>query len=313
MVDRNRQPKFNTVLNRRRRTSATDSSAPLYHPSIFRFTCQGKFSLDSRVQSAGVCKGIQSKLELVDHWRLTTKDEAIRVFEHKNDVHEAPSAGGATFEQQENSTAAAQSLELVDVSNVLVYPRAKKEGEMPLQDDGGTEKWKCYGSTEVDLLVLRPKDSKEETIAAVAPYCSPGSSVRDVSSSSLGMDRTTTIRLGVLEILYQANVAEEEEDDPIADDNNKQVPASQSSNQEVATKSDGKGFPTRFWNSSNNVLMSMKINAQLVYHATQEDFPERTVKASGRVVNEFSKTLQRTTSLMKRVLFWDWDGGDRNP
>ncbi|CAJ1955153.1 unnamed protein product [Cylindrotheca closterium] len=309
MVDPNSKPgapKPTTVLNRRRRTVPTDSSVPLYHPSIFRYTCRGKFSLDSRVSSAGVCKGIQSKLEHVDHWRLTTKDEAIRVFEHKSGEHEAPSRG-PTFDQQDNNTAAAQSLELVDVSNVLVYPSNEKEEGKSSPKDGRQEKWRCYGSTEVDLLVLRPQGSKEETIAAIAPYCAPGSSVRDVSSPSLGLDRTTTIRLGVLEILYQSSLAEDDNDDPIADDERKKpVPA-----QTQAANPDAPRFPIRFLNSANTVMKQMKINAHTVYQATQEDFPERTMSASRRVVNEFGKTIDRTTSLMKRVIFWDWDSDSK--
>lgn len=298
-------PKPKTVLNRRRRTVPADSSVPLYHPSIFRYTCRGKFTLDSRVPSAGVCKGIQSKLEHVDHWRLTTKDEAIRVFEHKSGEHEAPSRG-PTFDQQNNNTAAAQSLELVDVSNVLVYPSNDKDEEKASTNDGRQEKWRCYGSTEVDLLVLRPKDSKEETIAAVAPYCAPGSSVRDVSSPSLGLDRTTTIRLGIVEILYQSSLSEEEVEDPMVDERKKANPS-----QKQVTKSDAPHFPIRFWNSANSVLKHMKSNLQLVYQATQDDFPERTLNASTRIVSEFGKTVERATSLMKKVLFWDWDSDSK--
>jgi len=298
-------PKPKAVFNRRRRTVASDSSVPLYHPSIFRYTCRGMFSLDSRVPSAGVCKGIQSKLEHVDHWRLTTKDEAVRVFQDKSGEHETPSRG-PTLEQQDNNTAAAQSLELVDVSNVLVYPSNEKDEEQTSPKDGRQEKWRCYGSTEVDLLVLRPKDSKQETIAAVAPYCAPGSSIRDVSSPSLGLDRTTTIRLGILEILYQSSLSEEEDDDPIVDERKKATPS-----QTQIAKQDTPRLPIRFWNSANNVVKQMNINLQLVYQATQEDFPDRTMNASGRIVNEFGKTIERTTSLMKRVIFWDWDSDSK--
>lgn len=316
---RNRNP--TTVLNRRRRTVAADSVVPLYHPSVFRYVCRGKFSLDSRVPSAGVCKGIQSKLEHVDHWRLTTKDEAIRVFEHKSGEHEAPSRG-PTIDQQDSNTAAAQSLELVNVSNVLVYPsRGKEDKEKNSLDDGRQEKWRCYGSTEVDLLVLRPKGSKEEIIAAVAPYCAPGSTVRDVTSPSLGSDRTTTIRLGLFEILYQSSFTEDDDEDMMADGNDINNNSNNSSNnnndgkklksESRVAKPDAIGFPTRFWNSTNNIVQQMKINAQLVYQATQDDFPKRTLQASERISNEFSRTLERTTTLMKRVIFWDWDSDSK--
>jgi hypothetical protein len=294
------------VYNRRRKTVASASaSAPLYHPSIFRYTCRGRLSLDSGVPTAGTCKGIQSQLEHIDHWRLTTRDEAIRVFQQKSGEHEAPSRGNA-IQQQDNNTAAAHSLKVVNISNVLVYPSSGKDEKNPVLEDGRKEDWKCYGSTEVDLLVLRPEDSKQETIAAVAPYCAPGSTIRDVASPTLGRDRTTTIRLGVLEILYQSAVADDEEDSPVGDEANKATaPQSPTAKQEISP------FSTRMWNSSSNVLNQMKLNAQLVYQATQEDFPQRTYNSSERIIQEFSKTWERTTSLMKRVAFWDWDDGPR--
>jgi hypothetical protein len=78
-----------------------------------------------------------------------------------------------------------------------------------------------------------------------------------------------------------------------------------------AAKPDAPRFPIRFLNSANTVLKCMKNNAHTVYQATQEGFPERTFSASGRIVNEFGKTIERTTSLMKRVIFWDWDSDSK--
>lgn len=302
----NNSRKKGEVYNRRR-TTVSASSAPLYHPSIFRYTCRGRLSLDSRVPTAGTCKGIQSQLEHVDHWRLTTRDEAIRVFQQKSEEHEAPARSNA-IQQQDNSTAAAHSLEVVNISNVLVYPSTGKNETKATPEDGRKEDWKCYGATEVDLLVLRPENSKQEKIAAVAPYCAPGSTVRDVASPAFGRDRTTTIRLGVIEIVYQTSVAEEEEEEDrqIVDESSRRTAApSTKAKQEVSP------FSTRMWNSSSNVLKQMRLNAQLVYQATQESFPQRTYKASERIILEFSKTWEQTTSLMKRVVFWDWDDDSR--
>jgi hypothetical protein len=287
------------VYNRRRKTVAS-ADGPLYHPSIFRYTCRGRLSLDSGLPTAGTCKGMQSQLEHIDFWRLTTRDEAIRVFQQKSGEHEAP-ARGNPIQQQDNNTAAAQSLEVVNISNVLIYPSLGEDEKKPVPEDGRKEDWKCYGSTEVDLLVLRPENSKEETIAAVAPYCAPGSTIRDVASPTLGRDRTTTIRLGILEIVYQSAVTDDEEDSPVGDEANKTMaPQSTSAKQEILP------FPTRVLNSGSNVLIQMKMNAQLLYEATQDDFPQRTYNSSERIVQEFSKTWERTTTLMKRVAFWDW-------
>eukprot|EP00980_Cylindrotheca_fusiformis_P003528 scaffold783_cov118-Cylindrotheca_fusiformis.AAC.14 len=289
------------INSRRRKSVSSIPAAPLYHPSIFRYTCRGRLDLDSRVPTAGTCKGLQSQLEHVDHWRLTTRDEAIRVFRQKSGEHEAPARSNA-IPQQDNNTAAAHSLEVVNLSNVLIYPPSGKDEGKPNPER--KEDWRCYGSTEVDLLVLRPENSKQEAIAAVAPYCSPGSTVRDVASPALGRDRTTTIRLGVVEIVYQSSMAEDEEDRDVQSDTNKTM-----SPQSAQAKQDIVPFTTRMRNSSSNVLKQMGINAQLLYQATKEDFPERTLKSSERIIQEFSKTWERTTTLMKRVVFWDWDDG----
>ena len=54
----------------------TASGEPLYHPSIFRYKCHGRLQLSSKdVGSSGVCQGLKSQLEHVDHWRLVTRDE----------------------------------------------------------------------------------------------------------------------------------------------------------------------------------------------------------------------------------------------
>ena len=71
-------------------------------------------------------------------------------------------------------------------------------------------------SDEIDLLVLRPQGEKEEEIIAVAPYCSPGLSVRDVSGDA-GNDRTSTLHLGFLEVVHQS--ANPRIDDDIDDTN----------------------------------------------------------------------------------------------
>lgn len=236
----------------------------LYHPSIFRYTCTGKLSLDSRnggqsKASAGVCQGIQSNLEHIDHWRLSTREEAIKQFEYKS----ATGIGGAEEEYYnsgggqhsgDSTASSAHAEQAVYLSNVLLYPPSPTEGEDRNDDDdddnhddndeknkkkntetlvsrkntdGSTtitpqqENWSCYGSTEVDILVLRPQNAKDETIAGVASYCAPGMTVRDLAisptkigtgSDTGGRERTTTVRLGILEIVY-ATVLEGYDDD----------------------------------------------------------------------------------------------------
>ena len=57
----------------------------------------------------------------------------------------------------------------------------------------------------------------------------------------------------------------------------------------------------------------MKANANLLADSVKEDFPQRTYQASQRIVREFGKTLERSTSLMKKWgQLWDDDNDDDN-
>eukprot|EP00537_Pseudo-nitzschia_pungens_P015587 CAMPEP_0172410270 /NCGR_PEP_ID=MMETSP1061-20121228/76794_1 /TAXON_ID=37318 /ORGANISM="Pseudo-nitzschia pungens, Strain cf. pungens" /LENGTH=293 /DNA_ID=CAMNT_0013146445 /DNA_START=59 /DNA_END=937 /DNA_ORIENTATION=+ len=242
----------------------------------------------------------------------------------------------------------------------------------------------CYGSTEVDLLVLRPQDAREESIAGVAPFCSPGATVRDVAiaptnlgvgSETGGRERTTTIRLGILEIVY-ATVLEGLEEGNDNENDNYNYNNNNNNNNNNDYNNSGKGMarnenagnnnnnnnnnnndynnsgkgmarnenagndakhgddsspnnaaasggilpgapilPMRVVSSGKKILHHMSINGRLLYQTVQDDFPQRTYDASKRVTNEFQKTWDRTTGLMKKVAsvaFFgdDWDDDD---
>lgn len=345
--------------------SRPSPATTLYHPSIFRYTCTGKLSLDSRnggqsKASAGVCHGIQSNLEHIDHWRLSTREEAIKQFEYKSSLgigngedEYYSSVGG---EHSENSGApSAHAEQAVYLSNVLLYPPPQAEGEDENDDveqdknrkkiketmisrkntDGSTtitpqqENWSCYGSTEVDLLVLRPQNAKDESIAGVASYCAPGVTVRDsaisptnigIGSNAGGRERTTTVRLGILEIVYatvlEGHAGEENY-------NRERGNSKESDNVKGSSKSEEEArngwisAPTQVISSGKKILNHMSINGKILYESAQENYPTRTYEASQRITNEFHKTWERTTELMKKVasfaLFkddWDDDGSD---
>eukprot|EP00536_Pseudo-nitzschia_multiseries_P018370 jgi/Psemu1/55256/gm1.55256_g len=362
----------------------SNTNTALYHPSIFRYTCSGKLSLDSRnggqsKASAGVCRGIQSKLEHIDHWRLSTREEAIKQFEYRSSVDiggaedDYYNSGGASGDHT-GASSAAHAEQAVYISNVLLYP-PPAEGGKDESDETGSDRGKrkkrsskiketmtsrkntdgsttirpredkvdCYGSTEVDLLVLRPQNAKDESIAGVAPFCSPGVTVRDVaiSPTNIGMgsetggrERTTTMRLGILEIVY-ATVLEGLEEDELnnmnSNNDNNNSSGTTNQNQKPAGNEPGNGdnssstpeskgwvvsgAPMRVVSSGKKILNHMSINGKLLYQTVQDDYPQRTYEASKRITNEFHKTWDRTTGLMKKVasvaLFGDdWDDED---
>mmetsp|Transcript_11993 Transcript_11993/g.30416 ORF Transcript_11993/g.30416 Transcript_11993/m.30416 type:complete len:379 (+) Transcript_11993:158-1294(+) len=356
-------PRSNSKFSGSKSSSSSATATTLYHPSIFRYTCTGKLSLDSRnggqnKASAGVCYGIQSTLEHIDHWRLSTREEAIKQFEYKSSLGIGSgeddyynSAGNDPSDDFGASSAHAE--QAVYLSNVLLYPPPATEGEDHDDDadqprkrnrmketmvsrkntDGSTtitpqqENWSCYGSTEVDLLVLRPQNAKDESIVGVASYCAPGVTVRDlaisptnigIGSETGGRERTTTVRLGILEIVY-ATVLEGYDGEGSANGEQGNAKGSGGSSGKNTIEGEStKGWisaPTQVISSGKKILNHMSINGRILYESAQENYPTRTYEASQRIANEFRKTLDRTTALMKKVASFalfrdDWDDDD---
>jgi hypothetical protein len=327
-------------------------------------------------ESTGVCRGIQSQLEHIDQWRPSTRDTAIQNFisksidfadsdnENKQTTTTAlpppPSPPGPPNGASPNGgAAAAHALQAVYLSNVLVYPpeyeqdnknegddddKKKKKKKKLTTTPSVTEEWSCYGSTEVDILVLRPtedstdnnrkKDKKDdhhhddETIAAVAPYCAPGMTVRDIKGG-LDQERTKTLRLGILEIVYSTTLAEEDDDNQAEDrmksnnchhhqhnhkENNKgqhqegkKRTSSSDDNDnkdESPNTTNTKSSAEKVYQSGKNVLKHMQLNGKILYDSLQDDFPTRTYEAGGRIYHELYKTCDRTVGMMKKLSDW---------
>jgi len=389
-------------------TNTRNDVKRLYHPSIFRYTCTGRLSLDSRnggndKLSTGICHGIQSQLEHIDHWRLSTRKEAIEQFEYKSamgdlGINDEPYPAAASSGGNGNGGAGGNNghphtsnkTTLVDsgtasaadhaklLSNVLLYPPPPDDEEENRCNDVGNEnkeemtstkttkaktktkiqsrplepqeQWSCYGSTEVDLLILRPQNEKDEVIAGVASYCAPGMTIRDLAiiptptkskSKTTGgettqtQERTTTVRLGILEIVY-ATVLEGELTNNNDNSNNNNKNHSKLFRDAVVNGGDGsKGddkdnkepsttrtimeglglgegwitnaaiisaYPKKVIQSGKNIVTNMNWNSQLLYHALEDQFPSRTYEASQRITKEFDKTFTRTYGVMKKVV-----------
>jgi hypothetical protein len=247
----------------------------------------------------------------------------------------------------------AQAMQAVYLPNVLVYPnnneddKDEKKGKtkcsnssIPTTTTPEIEEWRCYGTTEVDLLVLCPvttengnePKTEDEAIAAVAPYSAPGMQVRDITSSSIGKERTRTIRLGILEIVYSTamdDVADHEEPQMSSEHGRRHGKTQHDHDGDDQKKERGKknrleeeenddassrlSTPTRVYQSAQNIAKQMEINAKLLYESVQDEFPERTYEAGKRIYEEFPHTLNRTIETMKKVVsFFGSDDGDNN-
>lgn len=301
-----------------------------------------------------------------------TRDDAISIFQTKSSDYYYggdsdkdaginpldPAATGPATPAAPGSTdggAHAQALQAVYLSNVLVYPDTPNEEKDDKNKKKVTkinsntsdvvtpelEEWRCYGSTEVDLLVLRPdtgkakyeqdtnsnnNNSEEETIAAISPYTAPGMQVRDITTSTFGKERTRTIRLGILEIVYSTvmDAVDDSEEDAVNSNLPNQPNKESNSNPTLdGRKSSSKNndenenavplsTPERVYQSAQSIAKHMESNAKLLYESTQENFPERTVEASKRIYEEMPHTLERTISMMKKMVhyFGGQDGDD---
>jgi hypothetical protein len=302
---------------------------------------------------------MQSQLEHIDQWRKMSRDDAINVFQVRSaafgdgDNAQNPAAALPPLagpESPAGSAANAQALQPVYLSNVLVYPHAdppeNKDYHRKNVAEAGNEattvtpeqeEWRCYGTTEVDLLVLRPDtrevndgeknvpDQEEEEIAAVAPYTAPGMAVRDLTANAFGKERTRTIRLGILEIVYSTGMEPDEVEDHDDVVDRAQTPPGKTpptpggkKKKRTADDDDDKervSTPVRIYQSAQKVAAHMEQNAKLLYESTQDSFPERTMDAGKRIYEEFGKTIHRTVGMMKKManLFGDDDDDGNGP
>jgi len=287
--------------------------------------------------SAGVCRGVQSQLEHIDQWRKCTREEAIRIFQTKSsDFGDAPEKETVVPPASNGTASNGMAVQPIFLANVLVYPpeNEKKENDKDMNKKKknslppmSQEEWNCYGNTEVDLLVLRPDTTeegkdKEEIIAAVSPYTAPGVTVREIKGA-VETERTKTVRLGILEIVYSTTIEEEEEDDETDTSRNRHL-NDQNKRRESGTgkkrekqmdpeKEDSAtalSTPAKVLQSSKNVLKHMQINGQLLYQSLQDDFPARTYSAGTKIYHEFDKTWTRTFGMMKKFVSWFADDGN---
>ncbi|KAL3896665.1 MAG: hypothetical protein SGARI_007114, partial [Bacillariaceae sp.] len=176
----------------------------------------------------------------------------------------------------------------------------------------------------VDGTTIPDQTDDDEEIAAVAPYTAPGMAVRDLTANAFGKERTRTIRLGILEIVYSTGM--ELDDDEVEDTvNSAQTPAGKTpldgknkKRRDVPEKGDNDddekerlSTPVRVYQSAQKVAAHMEHNAKLLYQSTQDDFPNRTYEAGKKIYNEFGTTITRTANMMKKFAnFFDDDNGE---
>ena len=142
--------------------------------------------------------------------------------------------------------------------------------------------------------------------------------MRDVRSE-LGNDRTSTLRLGFVEVVVQSAAPPDDDEDvemEEATNANEQKPLSPMAKNETTDRSEPRHIPhaddsktkksqipspEKAYGMGSKILQHMKANAIILKDAVKEDFPNRTFAAGNRIVGEFGNTFDKTVQLMGKV------------
>lgn len=292
----------NSSNDSRNRKNSTKNR--LYQPSIYRYYCRGAFSADSRnVGSTGTCRGLKSRLELLGDMELSTRADALSNFTYMTD-YELDDGGSEDLSEQTKS---------ILLSPALVYKSKRDKEKTPEEELIKRQEWKCYGSTEVEYLVLKDADSGESTVAAVAPRTS-GVSYRSISTTN---ESLTSAVIGPINIVLQSSGSGADSDLHEEDDNaaesiaaaRPEVPPKPSESAIEVGKDTIKGI-TRF---GGLVAKAWWQQAQWFYGTIQDDFPNRVIQSGQRIAQQYPSTVISAYRYFSKTLnryFGDDDESD---
>jgi len=206
---------------------------------------------------------------------------------------------------------------------------AKDHDTLPEEELIKRQEWSCYGSTDVEYLVLQNVSTGEKKIAAVAPR-NTGFSRRTIESDD-SIRSITRIGLGFLDIIHDNNSIVT----PTAPEQEHHHPSSPSLDKGEAE--DGARTPTpeqgprppivllenalatakatawRTYEFSGLVGQHMQMNAQWLSENVRDEFPSRTYHAGEKIVAQLPKTVDQTFGTMSKIissLFEDDDDDD---
>lgn len=300
---------------------------PMYAPSIYSYKCRGGFFLSSEDHgSEGVCRGLKSRLELYSDMNTTTREAAIKDFTFMTD-YELDETDANSLNQKTKS---------ILVSPALIYKdkdAVESTQQLPEEELIKRQQWSCYGSTEVELLVLRNVQTDVEHIAAVAPR-NVGVSIRKIEAEEGSI---TSIGVGWLNIVVDSGpsfVDEDQQEAPKRGEQTKPVPAhkerskpskAQQSQQphdqrvpeEVAprpspgTISRARQSLSKFYDFTLKVGEQMQHNVVWLYENVQDDFPARSYAAGQKIAKNLPNTIDKTAHFMQKMIR-RWTGGDHD-
>lgn len=265
--------------------------------------------------SEGICKGLKSKLEILYDANKETisRTEALKRFTTMtadvdvDDYEEAQSE----LHQQAKSVLLSPALiykdsekkkDLGNEDKTVVNPIIAKD-QLPEEELIKRQEWSCFGSTEVEYLVLQNVTTGEKNIAAVAPR-NTGISFREIETED-SLRSITRVGMGFIDIIHDNNSTIVNTSDNKEQDTQQSTP---NVVEEVPLRppteliETAKQSLTRTYDFSCKVAEHMKWNLQWLGSNLQDDFPARTYTAGQNIVAQLPKAVDQTFGTMGKIL-----------
>lgn len=256
----------------------------LYQPSVYRYTCRGAFFASSLAaadneQRRGTCRGLRSRIQLLSDLEMNTRQGALKDFTYMTD-YELDDSDASDLNQQTKS---------ILVSPALIYKSNKQEedGELPLPEEEiiKRQEWSCYGSTEVEYLVLKDKTGTEE-IVGLAPQNS-GLSVRHIRADEGSI---TSYAVGFLNVVVDSG--------PVVEDETNKTPEEVPERPSQDTMEASRDAIERMFTWSGKFATHINHNAHWLVGTLQDDFVGRTYQAGEKIFAQLPKTVDRTSKFI---------------
>jgi hypothetical protein len=178
--------------------------------------------------------------------------------------------------------------------------------KLPDEDLIIREEWTCYGSTDIEYLVLSDVDTKASKIVAVAPRTT-GVSFRTIQTDD-SIRKITRVGLGILDIVHDNNSILVEEDEEDEQDDKAVHPHAGGTMEEVPprpqldTLYSAQQSLKRTYEFSKKTAEHAKFNIEWLVSNLRDDFPARTYTAGQKIVAQLPKTVDLTLDIMTKLV-----------
>jgi hypothetical protein len=322
-------------------TKKYTETATVYHPSIYSFKCRGIYNLSSEPPNhngpqgnhnyrEGYCRGLRTKLELLADMEPGSRETAIKGFTYMTD-YDLDESDANSLNQKAKSILVSPAIIFQEQNNQDV----SKQQSAPLLEEEliKRQNWSCYGSTEVDMLVLKDEKDGTEHIAAVAPR-NIGLSIRRIETDD---GNISSIGIGFVNIVVdtgpivdeqeqtggrqpttpvgQQSIHKEQQQQPATLKGEPSQPVSPPIPPRLSPVSlEGvKSYLLTVYEFSFKLGEQMKQNVNWLSGTLQDEFPSRCLSAGHKIVDEIPKTTHRTATFMGKMYDrWVNGGGDEN-